>query len=80
MRVAHMVLNKRIEPHRIIVVTFTTKAAGEMRKRLVLLIGEKRTSALLIGTFHAICSRLLHKHPAYAGLDPTFTICEPDDW
>ncbi|KAI9256138.1 P-loop containing nucleoside triphosphate hydrolase protein [Helicostylum pulchrum] len=79
MRVAHMVLQKRIEPHRIIVVTFTTKAAGEMRKRLVQLIGEKRTSALLIGTFHAICSRLLHKHPAYAGLDPNFTICEPDD-
>ncbi|KAI8088310.1 P-loop containing nucleoside triphosphate hydrolase protein [Thamnidium elegans] len=78
MRVAHLVLEKKIEPHRIIVVTFTTKAAGEMRKRLVQLIGEKRTSALLIGTFHAICSRLLHRHPAYAGLDPNFTICEPD--
>lgn len=80
MRVAHLVIEKGISPSRIIVVTFTTKAAGEMKKRLLKLIGERNTHRLLIGTFHAICSRLLHKYPALAGLDPNFTICEPDQW
>lgn len=78
LRVAYLVLEKRLNPSDIIVVTFTTKAANEMKTRLIKLIGQVRTNRLLIGTFHAICSRLLHKYAGYAGVDPKFTICDTD--
>lgn len=78
LRVAYLVIEKRRNPSEIIVVTFTTKAANEMKVRLIKLIGHGRTNRLLIGTFHAICSRLLHKYAGYAGVDPKFTICDTD--
>ena len=77
-RVAYLVIEKKIDPREIVVVTFTTKAANEMKTRLVQLIGSERTSALLIGTFHSICSRLLRRFPGHAGVDPKFTICDTD--
>lgn len=77
-RVAYLVIEKNIHPNNIIVVTFTNKAANEMKTRLAGLIGENKTHSLLIGTFHAICSRLLHQYASYAGLDPQFTICDPE--
>ncbi|KAG2195912.1 hypothetical protein INT47_002685 [Mucor saturninus] len=77
-RVAYLVIEKGIEPNQIIVVTFTNKAANEMKTRLFKLIGVNKTNRLLIGTFHAICSKLLHHYGQYAGIDPSFSICDPD--
>lgn len=77
-RVAYLVIEKQIYPNQIVVVTFTNKAANEMKERLLNLIGEVRTNQLLIGTFHSICCRLLRKHSAYADLDPKFTICDTE--
>ncbi|KAI8991764.1 P-loop containing nucleoside triphosphate hydrolase protein [Mycotypha africana] len=77
-RVAYYVLIKRIPPQQIIVVTFTNKAADEMKQRLFKLIGEKETQLLLIGTFHAICSRLLRRNHAIVGLDANYTIADTD--
>lgn len=73
---AFFVVEKGISPAHIIVVTFTNKAAEEMKKRLNYLIGEKKTDALLIGTFHAICCRMLRRHPQVVDLDPNFVVAD----
>jgi DNA helicase-2/ATP-dependent DNA helicase PcrA len=70
------VVEKGIAPKDIIVVTFTNKAANEMKMRLVQLIGEAKTGALLIGTFHSICCRLLRRHGKVIGLKSDFTIAD----
>ncbi|KAG1474507.1 hypothetical protein G6F56_000323 [Rhizopus delemar] len=75
-RVAHLVIEKGVSPKDIIVVTFTNKAANEMKKRLFQLIGEMKTSSLLIGTFHSICCRLLRRHGQAVGLKSDFTIAD----
>lgn len=69
-------VEKGIAPKDIIVVTFTNKAANEMKMRLVQLIGEAKTGALLIGTFHSICCRLLRRHGKTIGLKSDFTIAD----
>src|SRR5574337_77483 len=60
-RVAYIIHECRIAPHNILAVTFTNKAAREMRARLDRLIGGHRTRDLTIGTFHATCARLLRR-------------------
>lgn len=77
-RAAHFVINKDINPQQIIVVTFTNKAANEMKKRLYAMIGNKNTENLVIGTFHAICSRLLRYNAAIVNLKSNFTIADTD--
>lgn len=69
-------MEKRIHPGHIIVVTFTNKAADEMKSRLYDLIGEKKTNLLLIGTFHTICSRILRRHGSLVDLDTNYTIAD----
>lgn len=49
-----------------------------MKIRLKNLIGEVETNSLLIGTFHAICCKLLHLHAAHVDLDPTFTVADTE--
>lgn len=56
-RVANLIINHQIPPSSICAVTFTNKAAGEMRARLTRLVGSGQTSQLVIGTFHAICAK-----------------------
>ncbi|CEG78325.1 hypothetical protein RMATCC62417_12954 [Rhizopus microsporus] len=75
-RVAYLVIEKGISPKNIVVVTFTNKAANEMRERLVKLLGEIKTKQLLIGTFHKICCRLLRRHAQVVNLQPDFTIAD----
>ncbi|MCW5853284.1 MAG: UvrD-helicase domain-containing protein, partial [Anaerolineae bacterium] len=58
-RVAHLVRNRSIPPWRIMAVTFTNKAAREMKERLGKLLGEEALRELTIGTFHAVCARIL---------------------
>lgn len=77
-RTAHFVLNEKIKPQQIIVVTFTNKAANEMKKRLYTMIGNKNTENLVIGTFHAICARLLRYNAGLVGLKSNFTIADTD--
>lgn len=77
-RVAYFVVEKGIAPKQIIVVTFTNKAANEMRNRLKDLIGEEDSNSLMLGTFHAICCRILHIHAKHVNLDPNFTVADTE--
>jgi DNA helicase-2/ATP-dependent DNA helicase PcrA len=77
-RVAFLVRERGVPPHRIMAVTFTNKAAREMRARLeVALGGELR--GLTIGTFHAICARLLRREAAHLDVTRDFVIFDESD-
>jgi DNA helicase-2/ATP-dependent DNA helicase PcrA len=78
-RVAYLARECGIDPHNIMAVTFTNKAAREMRSRVGQLIGEQRLGRLTIGTFHAICARLLHRESKAIDLPSNFVIYDRDD-
>jgi DNA helicase-2/ATP-dependent DNA helicase PcrA len=77
-RVAHLIAEHGAEPWRILAVTFTNKAAGEMRERLLHLLGDEGAS-VRVGTFHATCARLLRRHGESIGLRKDFTIYDDQD-
>ncbi|SJX61777.1 related to ATP-dependent DNA helicase [Sporisorium reilianum f. sp. reilianum] len=80
-RVAWLVLDPAnlLKPEDILVVTFTNKAANEMKMRLVKLIGQQRVDNLVIGTFHSVCARYLRKYGKLISLPNNFTIIDADD-
>src|SRR5574341_1366712 len=78
-RVAFLIQDCRVAPHNILAVTFTNKAAREMRERLIQLVGEERVRDLTIGTFHATCSRFLRRDGERVGLDRGFVIYDEED-
>lgn len=81
-RVAYLVAEKRIDPYNILAVTFTNKAAGEMRGRVLKLLGQNpanRSYLPYIGTFHSICMRLLRREAANIGLASNFLIFDGGD-
>jgi DNA helicase-2/ATP-dependent DNA helicase PcrA len=88
-RIAYLVKECSIDPYNVMAVTFTNKAAREMRGRLERLIGEQRLRRLTIGTFHAICARLLRRESQAInsgpegsgpkGLPSNFVIYDRDD-
>jgi DNA helicase-2/ATP-dependent DNA helicase PcrA len=78
-RVAHLIATHRVPPYRILAVTFTNKAAGEMRARLDRLVGPEITRDIWVGTFHATCARLLRRYGRAAGLEPNFLIYDDGD-
>jgi len=78
-RVANLVAEARVPPYRILAVTFTNKAAGEMRARLVRLLGEELARELWVGTFHATCARLLRRHGTSVGVPSNFVIYDTQD-
>lgn len=77
-RLAHILATRRAWPSQMVAVTFTNKAAFEMRERLERMIGES-AEGLWLGTFHAIAARILRRHAEAVGLKPNFTILDADD-
>ena len=77
-RIAHLVRERRVAPWRILAVTFTNKAAKEMRERTARLLGEDAGSVSL-GTFHSLCARWLRIDGALAGIDRDFVIYDDAD-
>ena len=78
-RVAYLVGVKNVAPWRILAVTFTNKAAGEMRERIIALVGADDGRKVEMGTFHALCARILRRDGASIGLSPRFVIYDTDD-
>ena len=78
-RIAHLVATGRARPHEILAVTFTNKAAREMRERIAKLIGPAGEGMPWLGTFHAISTKILRRHAELVGLKSGFTILDTDD-
>jgi len=77
-RIAHLITTLHVAPQRIFAVTFTNKAAGEMRTRIAQLLGAD-PRGLWIGTFHSLSARLLRREAPLLGFGPNFTIYDSDD-
>ncbi|KAL4451267.1 hypothetical protein ABPG77_009339 [Micractinium sp. CCAP 211/92] len=80
-RIAHLIQAHGAQPYQILAITFTNKAANEMKERLAAMLGEDASKELFAGTFHSLCYRILKRHITDlegTGRDTTFTIYDQD--
>ncbi|WP_299826863.1 ATP-dependent helicase [uncultured Roseobacter sp.] len=78
-RIVHLLNTGSARPNEILAVTFTNKAAREMKKRVGQMLGQQIEGMPWLGTFHAICVKLLRRHAELVGLKSNFTILDTDD-
>lgn len=78
-RLAHLLYTRKAWPSEILSVTFTNKAAREMRERVGRLVGDVVEGMPWLGTFHAIGAKMLRRHAELVGLQSNFTILDTDD-
>src|SRR5882672_10107825 len=78
-RVAYLLEVEEVHPYNILAVTFTNKAARELRERLDTLVGPQLARGLSVGTFHANCARWLRRDIKHLGRDPGFAIYDYND-
>ena len=78
-RLAHLVATRRAYPSQILCVTFTNKAAREMRERVSAHLGPHSEGIPWLGTFHSICAKMLRRHAELVGLESNYTIIDTDD-
>ena len=72
-RIAH-ILEQGCEPDRILALTFTKKAAGEMKERIAMMVGERKARRLYMGTFHSVFVRFLREDAGFLGDPPSFPV------
>lgn len=78
-RIGHLLMTGTARPHEILAVTFTNKAAREMKNRVGAMMGQAVEGMPWLGTFHSVCAKLLRKHAELVGLKSSFTILDTDD-
>ncbi|GAA5225533.1 DNA helicase PcrA [Paeniglutamicibacter antarcticus] len=78
-RIAYLLATGRARPHEILAITFTNKAAAEMRERIAALVGEEVAKKMWVSTFHSSCVRILRREAAAVGLKPSFSIYDSAD-
>ena len=78
-RLAHIIQSRLAWPSQTLTVTFTNKAAREMRERAMAILGDQSEGLRWLGTFHSISNQILRKHAELVGLKPSFTILDTDD-
>ncbi len=76
-RIAYLILEKKVSPYNIMAITFTNKAAGEMKERLVSMVGD--VSEMWVSTIHSMCVRILRRDIDKLGYDKNFTIYDETD-
>jgi DNA helicase-2/ATP-dependent DNA helicase PcrA len=78
-RVTHLIHERGVDPFTILAVTFTNKAAREMKERLAQMVGTEQAAALTVGTFHSICARFLRRDIVHLERERDFVIYDSDD-
>ena len=78
-RVAHILDTQDLDPARILALTFTKKAAGEMKERIAMMVGDRRARRVVMGTFHSIFIRFLRQYAGFLGYPENFTIYDSSD-